>query len=183
MLLRWGPEYLEKVRPPHLLARIKETRGDPHLDTQANITPIPYVDAYSGKLIAEVPMEGTNLVSRAKLRRFFAQGENLNIQFGKTIRTVDVNSESVSVTSDNGTTETGAIAVGCDGSHSIVREFLVWMRRAAYTNLALISPQSTLTNLEIPFLESPIYRDMLDVASIGIQQRSGDRIAPSKHVP
>lgn len=80
MLLHWGAEYLEKILPLHLLARIKETRCDPHLDTQANVTPIPYVDAYSGKLIAEVPMEGINRVSRAKLRRFLTQGQDLSIQ-------------------------------------------------------------------------------------------------------
>jgi 2-polyprenyl-6-methoxyphenol hydroxylase-like FAD-dependent oxidoreductase len=38
---------------------------------------------------------------------------------------VDVHSESVSVTFRDGTTETGNIAIGCDGSHSKVREFLV----------------------------------------------------------
>lgn len=46
-------------------------------------------------------------------------------QFDKNLHTAHVNSDSVSVTFDDGTTETGSIVVGCDGSHSMVREFLV----------------------------------------------------------
>lgn len=46
-------------------------------------------------------------------------------QFGKYLQSVSVGSDSVSVTFRDGTTETGSIAVGCDGSHSKVREFLV----------------------------------------------------------
>ncbi|KAL8725151.1 MAG: hypothetical protein Q9166_007526 [cf. Caloplaca sp. 2 TL-2023] len=82
-----------------------EPRCDPDLDTLARISipPIPYVDAYTGKVMAEVPME----------------------EFGKNLHKVSVNSDSVSVTFRDGTAETGSIAIGCGGSHSMLREFLV----------------------------------------------------------
>ena len=41
MMLHWGSEYLEKVLPPHLLAHVKDTRCDPHLDTKAHVRHIP----------------------------------------------------------------------------------------------------------------------------------------------
>lgn len=79
-MLHWGTEYLEKVLPSHLQARIKETRCDPHLDTLPGIPPVPFVNALTGELVAEFPMQGINRISRMKLRRFLTQGENLNIQ-------------------------------------------------------------------------------------------------------
>jgi len=38
------------------------------------------VDAFTGDLIAEIPMQGVNRVSRMKLRRFLTDGQNLNIK-------------------------------------------------------------------------------------------------------
>ncbi|KAM3067369.1 hypothetical protein ACMFMF_009860 [Clarireedia jacksonii] len=125
MLLHWGTEYLEKLLPAHLRDRMSEPRCDPNLDTSSNVPPVPYVNALTGNLIAQIPMQGLNRVSRMKLRRFLTQGESLKIQFGKTFNKVDVHANSVSVTFRDGTTETGSIAIGCDGSHSKVREFLV----------------------------------------------------------
>jgi hypothetical protein len=79
MLLHWGTEYLEKVLPPHLQARMKEIRCDPHLDLSSDIPPVPFVNALTGQLMAEFPQVGVR-VSRKKLRRFFTDGENLNIK-------------------------------------------------------------------------------------------------------
>ena len=80
MLLHWGAEYLGRILPLHLQARMKEPRCNPYLDTVTGIPPVPYVDAYTGQVLADVPMEGINRISRTKLRRFLTQGENLNIQ-------------------------------------------------------------------------------------------------------
>jgi hypothetical protein len=80
MLLHWGAEYLENVLPPHLQARIREIRCNPHLDTTAKIPPVPFVNALTGEVTAEVPIAGSNRVSRMKLRRFLTQDEKLDIR-------------------------------------------------------------------------------------------------------
>ena len=80
MLLHWGAEYLNNVLPAHLRARINDIRCDPHRDPSAYVPPVPFVNALTGQLMAEFPLEGTNRVSRMKLRRFLTKGENLNIQ-------------------------------------------------------------------------------------------------------
>ncbi|KAL8722376.1 MAG: hypothetical protein Q9181_007501, partial [Wetmoreana brouardii] len=125
MLLHWGADYLAKILPPHLQTRMKEPRCDPHLNTLTGIPPVPYVDASTGDVLAEVPMQGINRVSRMKLRRFLTQGENLDIRFDKYLERVSVNGNRVSVTFRDGVTETGNIAIGCDGARSKVRELLV----------------------------------------------------------
>ena len=80
MLVHWGAEYLDKVLPSHLQARVKEIRCDPFLDTSANIPGVPFVNALTGEKMAEIPMVDINRVSRMKLRRFLTHGEDLNIQ-------------------------------------------------------------------------------------------------------
>ena len=141
MLLHWGAEYLEKVLPPHLQARIKELRCDPTLDTSKGIAPVPYVDALSGKVLASIPLAGGNRVSRMKIRRFLTRGENLNIQFGKTAEKMNVEGDSVSVSFHDGSTATGSMIVGADGSRSKVREFLVGSEAAKpqFVDLTMIN--------------------------------------------
>ena len=80
ILLHWGAEYLDNVLPSHLKERVKEIRCDPHLDTSADIGPVPYLNALTGEVMAEMPMPATNRISRMKLRRFLTNGENLDIQ-------------------------------------------------------------------------------------------------------
>lgn len=81
MLLHWGQEYLTKLLPAHIVPRLREVRCDPGLTEDGDSTKgVPYVDALTGDLIAEIPMQGVNRVSRMKLRRFLTDGQNLNIK-------------------------------------------------------------------------------------------------------
>ena len=123
MLLHWGYEYLHKVLPSHLQARIKEPRVDPTEDMN---DPIPYLDAISGEVIKYVPTSLINRVSRRKLRRFLTEGEDLNIVFGKKMQRIElVGDEQVEVVFEDGTSYTGSLVLGADGSHSKVRSFLL----------------------------------------------------------
>lgn len=81
MLLHWGQEYLARLLPAHLVPRLEEIRCDPGLtENEKSLRGVPYVDALTGELIAEIPMQGVNRVSRMKLRRFLTHEQNLNIK-------------------------------------------------------------------------------------------------------
>lgn len=81
MLLHWGQEYLIKLLPAHLVPRLKEIRCDPGLtENEASLRGVPYVDAFTGDMIVEIPMQGVNRVSRMKLRRFLTDGQNLSMK-------------------------------------------------------------------------------------------------------
>lgn len=70
-----------KLLPDHLVTHLKEVRCDPRLnDHDASLKGVPFVDAFTGDVIAEIPMQGVNRVSRMKLRRFLTEGQNLNIE-------------------------------------------------------------------------------------------------------
>ncbi|KAF1360042.1 hypothetical protein EJ07DRAFT_177929 [Lizonia empirigonia] len=58
--------------------------------------------------MAEIPIEG--------------MGVN---RFSKILEKVSTNNDTVTVTFRDGSTEIGSVVIGCDGSHSKVREFLV----------------------------------------------------------
>ncbi|WPH01317.1 putative monooxygenase, protein [Acrodontium crateriforme] len=138
MLLHWGDEYLKKVLPDFLVDRIKESRCNPHLeDATVAGKRVPFVDALSGLVLAEVPMEGVNRISRMKLRKFLTGDQTLNIQFQKLVQNVTVENESVTVHFQDGTVESGTAIVGCDGSRSKVREFLVGVEAAQLQSVGM----------------------------------------------
>ncbi|KAK4503811.1 hypothetical protein PRZ48_004726 [Zasmidium cellare] len=122
MLLHWGTEYLYKPLPPHLQARFKEPRVDPSIEV---FDPIPYFNAATGEIVKSVPTKEINRVSRRKLRRFLFDGEDLNVEFNKRLRNVEVEGDLIKATFEDGTTAVGNMIVGADGSNSKVREFLV----------------------------------------------------------
>lgn len=81
MLLHWGAEYLAKLLPEHLVPRMTEFRCNPFLDEAAIAgQKVPFVNALTGKTLAEIPMGGVNRISRMKLRRFLTDGQSLSIK-------------------------------------------------------------------------------------------------------
>jgi len=81
MLLHWGAAYLEKLLPEDMVPRMTEFRCNPFLDDSAIAgKKVPFVNALTGKTLAEIPMGGVNRVSRMKLRRFLTDGQSLAIK-------------------------------------------------------------------------------------------------------
>ena len=76
MLLHWASEYLEKVLPDHLKARIKEPRVDP---SHEMVDPVPYLNGETGQVMNTIPTDVITRFSRKKLRKFLTEGEDLNI--------------------------------------------------------------------------------------------------------
>ncbi|KAK3645381.1 hypothetical protein LTR56_009108 [Elasticomyces elasticus] len=128
MLLHWGTQFLENVLPEHLRKRIKEPRVDPHCEMAE--LPVPHFNGATGEIIARVSSDVITRVSRKKLRRFLTEGEDLEIEYGKTLRRVTVDSRGVSVQFDDGSQARGDMVIGADGSHSKVREYLVGVEAA-----------------------------------------------------
>ncbi|KAK5741894.1 hypothetical protein LTR17_003642 [Elasticomyces elasticus] len=128
MLLHWGTQFLENVLPEHLRKRIKEPRVDPRCEMAE--LPVPHFNGLTGEIIARVSSNVITRVSRKKLRRFLTDGEDLDIEYGKTLRRVTVDSRGVSVDFDDGSQARGDMVIGADGSHSKVREFLVGVEAA-----------------------------------------------------
>lgn len=130
MLLHWGTEHLETLLPDHLKERIREPRVDPALEAMA---PTPYINGKTGEIIGTVPTKTITRLSRKKLRRFFTEGENLNVEYNKILATINTDKVAgvVRATFTDGTSAVGSQLVGADGSHSIVRQHLLGPTLAA----------------------------------------------------
>ncbi|KAF2219773.1 putative monooxygenase [Elsinoe ampelina] len=138
MLLHWGMDHLEKLLPDDLKPRLQEIRCDPNLNDSANEGgKVPFVNALDGSLIAEIPMGGVNRVSRKKIRRFLMSRGDLDVQFAKYVDSIQVDDDKCCVSFRDGTTETGSMIIGCDGSHSKVREYLVGTEAAKLQSVDL----------------------------------------------
>ncbi|KAK6380699.1 hypothetical protein LTS17_004899 [Exophiala oligosperma] len=125
MLLHWGTEYLQRLIPERLHGRLNEITVDPNYEFKPNET-FPHLNADTGEIIGQVSMPTLTRVSRLRLRTFLSREQDLNIQFGKRLKTIspDSSSEDVSVSFEDGARVKGACIIGCDGSRSRVREVL-----------------------------------------------------------
>ncbi|KAF7197724.1 FAD-dependent monooxygenase cctM [Pseudocercospora fuligena] len=102
---------------------MKEIYVDPSID--AVNEPIPYFDPSTGDIIRRIETPFINRVSRLKIRKFLTEGQDLNIRFSKRLTGITVTDEHAQVTFEDGTKYTGSMAIGADGSHSVVRTFLL----------------------------------------------------------
>ncbi|KAI4598369.1 hypothetical protein KJ359_002778 [Pestalotiopsis sp. 9143b] len=136
MLLHWGAKHLENLLPAHLQARIKEPRVDPHHEMTE---PIPYVNGQTGEVVGTVYTEGITRVSRKKLRHFLSDGEDLDIRYNKRLQRLafDGPGETVTAYFEDGTQDTGNFVIGCDGSRSKVREYIVGVDEAKQQDLGI----------------------------------------------
>jgi hypothetical protein len=79
MLLHWGGEYLRKVLPPELAARLREVTVDTNYEWGDNEA-FPHLDAHTGEIVRYAQMPVMTRVSRKRLRRFLSENQDLNIQ-------------------------------------------------------------------------------------------------------
>ena len=79
MLLHWGEEYLKKVLPDALAARLREVTVDPHYPWKEHEA-FPHLDADTGEIVRWVTSPVITRVSRKRLRRFLSENQNLHIQ-------------------------------------------------------------------------------------------------------
>ncbi|QKX59694.1 uncharacterized protein TRUGW13939_06834 [Talaromyces rugulosus] len=122
MQLHWGKEHLFKVLPESLRLRFDEVLVDPHFKDDL---PFPHINGETGEVIAEIRMPGLVRVSRGKLRKLLSGGQQVTIQFEKKLVDIVITQSGVVASFSDGTQYSGDLLVGCDGSHSKVREYLV----------------------------------------------------------
>ncbi|ETS87347.1 hypothetical protein PFICI_01175 [Pestalotiopsis fici W106-1] len=101
--------------------------------------PIPYINGKTGEIIGTVYTEGITRVSRKKLRHFLSHGEDLDIRYNKRLQrlTFDDSEKHVTAYFDDGSQHSGNMVIGCDGSRSKVREYIVGSEAAKQQDLGI----------------------------------------------
>ncbi|KAF5649892.1 FAD-binding protein [Fusarium sp. NRRL 25303] len=122
LTLLWTLPVLKDLLPEHLFSRLPEAYVDREAVTQGLSSSFPFFDLSTGELKASVPKapEAERVrVTRQGLRALLATG--IDIEWGKGVAGVVSTDDSVTASFEDGSSATGSLLVGCDGSHSRVR--------------------------------------------------------------
>ncbi|KAF2654907.1 FAD/NAD(P)-binding domain-containing protein [Lophiostoma macrostomum CBS 122681] len=123
--LGWARPYLLQLLPEHLGSQLNACQVDPSIDCAA--IGEDRIVLYNGQTREEAftfPIPKAREINIRKLRNLLSEG--LDVRYGKKFAKYEVLGEDgVKVHFEDGTSETGTVAVGVDGANSLVRKSLL----------------------------------------------------------
>ncbi|KAI6089531.1 FAD/NAD(P)-binding domain-containing protein [Hypoxylon rubiginosum] len=121
----WASPMLASLLGEEKWSRINEALVDPHLPIK-EVEKCPLYNGKTGELLNEMVLPNLHRILRGRLRSFIAE-DAVDVQLGKTLERISYAEDGQSVTAHfaDGTSETGRLLVGADGSQSRVRTLLV----------------------------------------------------------
>lgn len=133
--LHWALEYMRRMLPDETLARIQDVQVDPEVARKDNGNFL-FINLETGEPKFKIPPNVRWRVNREKMRRALLQGIEEHVHWGCRVAGVNLPTErdKVQLVLEDQTTVTGRIAVGVEGSRSMVRQIL---RPDAYDNVLL----------------------------------------------
>ncbi|KAI1477939.1 FAD/NAD(P)-binding domain-containing protein [Daldinia eschscholtzii] len=137
--LHWATALLESLLGEERWKHIDQAMVDPYMKP-APVEYMPILNGKTGELLAKKPVENLRRVLRSRLRTFAAE-ELPDLRLGKKLERISYAEDGKSVTAHfaDGTSETGRLLIGADGSQSRVRRELVGPERAAVKRLPLVA--------------------------------------------
>ncbi|PYH89997.1 FAD/NAD(P)-binding domain-containing protein [Aspergillus ellipticus CBS 707.79] len=122
LTLHWALPALRELLPDHLVARLPETYVNKAAAARGDTGRFQFFDLQTGSALYSVPAEERIRVSRVRLRQLLAT--DLDVQWNKTLQNIESSSDSVTAHFADGSSYTGCLLIGCDGSRSRAREVL-----------------------------------------------------------
>nr|ADO29923.1 hypothetical protein PP101 [Penicillium paxilli] len=123
--LHWALEYMQEMLPQETLMRIQDVQVDPDVAHNDNGNFL-FINLETGEPKYKIPPSRRWRVNREKMRRALLHGIEDHVHWGR--RVVDVNlpedKSKVQLMFADETTVTGRIAIGIEGSRSMVRQIL-----------------------------------------------------------
>lgn len=123
--LHWALEYMWKMLPQETLERIQAVQVDPDVARNDNGNFL-FINLETGEPKYKIPPSTRWRVNREKTRRALLQGIEEHVHWGRRVIGLNLPSDSnqVQLVFADQTTVTGRIAVGVEGSRSMVRQIL-----------------------------------------------------------
>ncbi|MCJ1251677.1 hypothetical protein MMC30_008912 [Trapelia coarctata] len=120
LTIHWALSVFRELLPDDIWTRLPETyvnRGAVERGENGSFT---FFDLSNGEAKWKVPAAVRIRVSRDRLRRLSTT--DVDVHWSKRLKDIEHSADSVTARFDDGTSCTGSVLVGCDGSHSRVRE-------------------------------------------------------------
>ena len=119
LTLNFALPHFRSLVPEDILRRLPETYVNRDAVEAGEKGTFTFFDLSTGEAKWKVPATERIRVSRDRLRALMLTG--LDIEWNKTLVFVQENESGATAVFNDGSTATGAILVGCDGSNSLVR--------------------------------------------------------------
>ncbi|KAL8974400.1 MAG: hypothetical protein Q9197_001369 [Variospora fuerteventurae] len=132
MAIHWSLDRLETLLPPEVYAEMERASCNPAIPIEAGGN-YPIIHAETGNMLAGVPYKKGLRVPRSKMRKLC--GEGLVVQYGKHLDSITFGEHEQGVTAmfADGTSVSGTLVVGADGTRSKVREVAMGSAEKAAT--------------------------------------------------
>ncbi|CAG8953647.1 hypothetical protein HYFRA_00010106 [Hymenoscyphus fraxineus] len=170
--------------PPELFAKLASTQVDPHRPVQPSET-LRFLNGATGIEIGAAVIPHLYRMQRSKLRALL--GEGISIQYDKTLSTISYTEDGSTVTAhfEDGTTASGTILIGADGTRSKVRNLLLGEEKAALDRLeyAALWVQAKYTAEQVKYLRSGHPLFLACCHPLGYFGWLGTHSAPDQDVP
>ncbi|KAK4497706.1 hypothetical protein PRZ48_010359 [Zasmidium cellare] len=101
---------------------------------------MPIRNGETGELLKAVPIPYNIRLARKRFLRLVSQG--LDIQYGKTLKSVLSDDHHATAAFTDGTVATADLLIGAEGAHFVVRDFLVGEGKSALKPLPLVASAS-----------------------------------------
>lgn len=153
--IHWSVPILQELTPPELFARLDSTQVDPNRPRPPSDT-MKIFNGETGEQIGAAVIPDLHRIQRSKLRSLLAEG--IPIQYSKTLSGISYLEDGTTVIAhfEDGSSASGAILIGADGTRSKVRNILLGSEKAALETLEYAASivQAKFTAEQVKFLRS-----------------------------
>lgn len=132
LTIHWALKEFLSLIPKELADRLPETFVDKQAVDDGKVGNFLLYNLKTGEEMYKVPPAERMRVSRERLRALLMEG--LNIEWNKNVESVENSDSSITATFTDGTSATGSILIGADGSVSSVRKELCPAGSDVYKN-------------------------------------------------
>ncbi|PVH89150.1 FAD/NAD(P)-binding domain-containing protein [Cadophora sp. DSE1049] len=123
----WAQSRLDECLTDDLKALIPSVQTDPsYVANEESVMPVH--NGETGELMKNLPAPWSLRLKRKKLIEML--GKDVDIKWGKKVASIVTGTDTVTATFTDGTSETGNLLIGCEGAHSLTREFLLGPKEA-----------------------------------------------------
>ncbi|KAL8725154.1 MAG: hypothetical protein Q9166_007529 [cf. Caloplaca sp. 2 TL-2023] len=132
MAIHWSLDRLATLLPPHVYADMEKASCNPAIPIEAGGN-YPIIHGETGNMLAGVPYKKGLRVPRSKMRKLCGNG--IDVQYGKYLSQIEFgeHEQGVTVRFADGTSVSGTLVVGADGTRSRVREVAMGSAEKAAT--------------------------------------------------